>query len=94
MQELYAAARRAAEGGGKRGSVQLEPGAVIKIAGLVDRLHSRGAGSGTAVVDSLLAGRSWPGALRMRRHVGRPACGLVGALYDCDEHCCNRVSHL
>ena len=30
MQELYAAARRAAEGGGKRGSIQLEPGALIK----------------------------------------------------------------
>ena len=24
----------------------------------------------------------------------RPACGLVGAVYDCDEHCRNRVSHL
>ena len=33
MQESYAAARRAAEGGGKRGSVQLEPGALIKYRG-------------------------------------------------------------
>ncbi len=31
MQELYAAASRAAEGGGKRGSVQLEPGALNQI---------------------------------------------------------------